>query len=41
LSTGFFVSGAIAFSVIGAIACPVGFIFVSVDLHSISGGVQI
>jgi hypothetical protein len=41
LSTGFSISGAIAFSIIGAIACPVGLIFVSVDLHSISEGVQI
>jgi hypothetical protein len=33
LSTGFSISEAIAF--------PVSFIFMSVDLHSISGGVQI
>jgi hypothetical protein len=41
LSTGFSISGAIAFSIIGAIAFSVGFIFMSVDLLSIPGGVQI
>jgi hypothetical protein len=41
LSTGFSISGAIAFSIIGAIAFPVDLIFMSVDLHSISGEVQI